>query len=223
MSWKVRALLLSGLLMAITFWMSRNWLIEQVTGEPRTVEGLQKAGIKALGRNEPGEAVAALQRAAALNDKRSDTRYLLAQALESAGRTEEAIREYRAAIVRDPSLAAPHYNQAVIYRLQGNYAGTEAELKEALHLFPQFNPARLMLGTLYYNRGDWTGAHTELTQVAAQTSFVQTDRVALHLMLGHILEQLGENKEAAEHWRQVLALEPENQEARKRLNALPMR
>ena len=45
-----------------------------------------------------------------------------ARALEHAGRTAEAIAEYKASVERDPALAESQYRLSLLYRKQGDIA-----------------------------------------------------------------------------------------------------
>ena len=201
----------------------RGRLVERITGTPRTARGYVNSGINALRQREPGAAIRAFQRAVALEPEDAEIHYLLAQALETAGRTDEAAREYRTTVTLNPSLVSPRYNLAVIYRLQGNYTSMEAELQQAVTRFPDFGAAHRLLGTLYFDRGEWEGALSELTRALKDPSAVIVDRVSVHLMLGRSAEKLGRDREAAEHWRTVLVLDPNNREAQQELKALSVR
>lgn len=212
-----------SVLLVATLWLSRDWMLEKFWGTPRTVKGNISQGIWFLGKMQTGNAILAFDRALQLDDKSVESRYLLAQTLEGAGRTEEAVREYRQVIKESPNLAAPHFNLAMIYRVQSKFKEAEAEFKEAVRLFPDFTAAHLQLGTIYYNREDWENAYTELSVAVKHPGAILTDKVSLHAMLGRTNTQLGRTDEAVEHWKTVRQLDPKNREAEQQLNALTKR
>lgn len=212
------ALILAGLL-----WVTRKPLVGVMTGSPYTVQGYLTVALKAYQQAEFGAAVVAFERAVKLDPSRAESHYFLAQALDSVGRTEEAIKEYQASVERNPKLAAPHYNLAILYRTQGKYGAAEAEFKEAIRAFPAFTGAHLMLGTLYYSRNDWENAVSELEAGAKHPFAVSSDKVTFHLMLATAYQKMGRFEDAAGEWRTVLSLDPENREAGEQLRALERR
>jgi len=68
------------------------------------------------------QAIEALRRAVQLRSEFAEGHYELGQALEHAGRNEQAIVEYEASVERDPNLAASQYRLALLYRKRGDAA-----------------------------------------------------------------------------------------------------
>jgi predicted Zn-dependent protease len=78
------------------------------------------------GRQE--QATEALRKAVQLRPEFAEGHYELARALEHAGRTAEAIAEYKASVERDPALAESQYRLSLLYRKQGDIARADLAL-----------------------------------------------------------------------------------------------
>jgi len=66
----------------------------------------------------------------------------LGNAYQKLGRFDEAIEEYRLALILKPDSPGIHYNLGVIYRETGQLDEAIQEFKIALKLYPQFVEAR---------------------------------------------------------------------------------
>ena len=77
----------------------------------------------------------------------------LADALKSAGRLDEAEREYGSALALDDSQPRTHNNLGAIYFEEGRLALAEQEYKKELSAHPRSDVALLNLGALYYDQG----------------------------------------------------------------------
>ncbi|MBI5069536.1 MAG: tetratricopeptide repeat protein [Deltaproteobacteria bacterium] len=74
------------------------------------------------------------------------------------GRQEEAIRAYRAAILRDPTLAAPWNNLGSLHLHLGKLAEAEEDLMAAARLDPTASHIQYNLAVVRMERGDREGA-----------------------------------------------------------------
>lgn len=196
---KVRLLAAAAVLAIMVLLTWHKPLVERVTGTPRTAGGFVKQGKKALQAAELGEAVAAFQQAAELEPDNAEIHYFLAQALDAAGRRDQAVRSYGAAVALNPLLASPRFNLAVIHRLQGDYSAMEKELQKAVEAAGGFPSAHLLLGALYYNRADWERAVTEFTQALKNPAAVIVNPESVRTMLEQALSRLGKDQTTAEY------------------------
>ena len=73
------------------------------------------------------------------NNYRIETNY--GELLRKAGRLDEAIPHFKAAIAADPGLARAHHNLGIVYGEKGNFAEATAEFEQALELEPNSTPA----------------------------------------------------------------------------------
>ena len=83
------------------------------------------------------EAIAAYQRAIALNPEFADAHVNLGSCCQHQGRYAEAEREFRAAIALNASLTQAHFNLGLVLKRSGRWAESVEPLKRALELAPQ--------------------------------------------------------------------------------------
>lgn len=79
-------------------------------------------------------------------DSSGETHFLLATALDQAGQTDEAYREYKEALRLDPENPSAHNDLGVLLLRRGDVAGAIAEFREALRLDPANELYRKNLG-----------------------------------------------------------------------------
>ena len=79
----------------------------------------------------------------------ADFHFALAQAFSSDGKVEQAIEEYRAALIYDSSSAVIHTKLAAEYLRKGSTSFAVEECNRAIQLDPKSIDARLMLGGIY--------------------------------------------------------------------------
>jgi len=89
--------------------------------------------------------------------------------LLKAGRTQEAIANYRQAADQMPNNASFHFKLAVALDASGDTEGVRKQLEEAVKLDPQLAPAQRKLGLLLAHSGDAEGAvaHLQMAVKAA--------------------------------------------------------
>jgi tetratricopeptide (TPR) repeat protein len=75
------------------------------------------------------DTVAILRKAVALEPGFADSHYELGRALETAGETDEAIRQFRECLQLDPKLFKAQYRLAILYKKRGESARSVAALK----------------------------------------------------------------------------------------------
>ncbi len=82
-----------------------------------------------------------------------ETLQLLLNAYIQTERIQEAIREYRAAIQREPDNKTNRYILGVLLRSAGEYEGAVEQFQKAYEIDPTYSDALFDLGATYYNWG----------------------------------------------------------------------
>ena len=163
------------------------------------------------------EAIPHFTEALRLNPRHSDLYNNLAMALKATGRLEEAVEQYRKSLQLKPGAPIPLRNLVVtLLRLDRIPEALDC-LREAR--LPQSGGARertelgmpvLQAGLDLIGRKDYPRAVLLFEQAAALVSPMPPEGLT---QWGHALLQLSRYEEAADRFRSVLALDPDNGEA----------
>jgi len=89
-------------------------------------------------------------------------------ALAEAGKTAEALQQFRDALRAAPAYPDGHYHLALAHNAMGQTDDALAELEEALRLRPDFLEARYQMAGCCRKRGDFEGEARVLAEVARQ-------------------------------------------------------
>jgi tetratricopeptide (TPR) repeat protein len=100
--------------------------------------------------------------------------------------------------------------------LDGNVAGTESHLRQAVALCPNSPRAHQVLFEFLL----WQGRRPEAVAALQARMGLEEPRAGDYFLLAGLLVELGRYEEAAEHYRSCLALAPGSPEARYNLGAL---
>lgn len=103
-----------------------------------------------------------------VNKKFSELHYELAQMYETYRRYEEAIIEYKKAIMLDQENLNLKFKLAKIYYKRSDFQTAKNELQQLKHLSSSFHSASLLLGEIYCAEGKLLDAHREWNRVLAQ-------------------------------------------------------
>ncbi len=172
-----------------------------------------------LDLDRPGEAEQAFSRSLRLDPSAAGVHINRGTALMRSGRLDEAIEAYRAALAADPRLALAYYNLGLALTAQGAAAEAVAAYRAALELEPLYTEARVNLGVLLAGQGEVDAAIAEYRAVLARDP---TCFEALY-NLAAALGGKGQVDEAAALLRQALHVRPDNDHARRALQALEQR
>jgi Flp pilus assembly protein TadD len=107
-----------------------------------------------------------------------------------------------------------HFAFALQLSKERDLPGAIGEMLRALSMQPDRSDIRYNLAIAYTQNGEYDRAELELRKVLLQSP----DSVATHVALGALLLQSKNDADAAEEFREVLALQPENQEAARLLS-----
>jgi protein O-mannosyl-transferase len=144
--------------------------------------------------------------------------YNLGRVLQSQGRNEDAIREYRLAISRasdSTEAARAHNNLGILYLSAKNYSAALPELNAAIAANPDEQNSFVGRGIIELETWNYTGAAADFSRAAS----IAPSPVAC-FWLGKALEGKGDLAQAESAYAAALHLAPGMAEARERLDAL---
>jgi len=136
----------------------------------------------------------------------SAVRELAARQFEQQGKLQEALREYRAAIAKEPGRPGLHYEAGnILWRMRELDAATE-ELQAELTRTPHHGMANLRLGQVFLNRNQAPEAVVFLEQaVDAMSESTEARRE-----LGKAYRSLGRTADARTQWEAVAKTRPDD-------------
>jgi tetratricopeptide (TPR) repeat protein len=140
---------------------------------------------------------------------RSVTRYNLGNELAALGRTDEAIAEYRVAILRFEGNAQAHNNLGALLASRGDLAAARERYQRALAISPGYVDARVNLARTLHETGDAGGAIEELDHALR----LAPDRADAHHELGVILAERGDLEGSIRSLSRAIELDPQLLEA----------
>jgi len=150
-------------------------------------------------------------------DYRMNPHYSLGVALQKAGRTQEAIRQFEQALPSAPEDAWLHYNFAVALMGSARPQEAIAQYEQALRINPDFAEAHNNLAVTVAQAGRMQEAIGQYEQALR----IKPDFAEAHNNLAIALEKVGCVPEAIEHWEQALRIKPDYAEAHSNLGGRP--
>ena len=132
--------------------------------------------------------------------------YGLANALDTQGKSGEAIRWFGEALRRRPGSAEARNGLALALGNQGATDAAIAEFNRLLKSRPDFVEARVNLGRLLADQGNVAEAQAHYTEALR----LQSNSVASHINLGKLFSKQGRYEDATKHYREAVRLKPEN-------------
>lgn len=141
----------------------------------------------------------------------------LGQALERAGRRQEAVEHLEEALRQEPNDHMAYFNLGVTLWNMGQQTRAEAAYREALRLWPGFAEARYNLGTILMRMSRDDEAAAQLTEaIRLRPQFPEAC-----LNLGVIFMNHGDPEKARDLFQRTLLLDPASSAARANLASLP--
>jgi tetratricopeptide (TPR) repeat protein len=162
----------------------------------------------ALAHHGAGRATAAeriCRQILAVDPGHAQTLHLLGLLEHQRGRSEDAIKHIRVAIIRNSQDPAYHHNLGNILRIRGRLSEAITSYERALALAPGSVDTLYNLGNTYQDIGqpDRAAAYFE------GALRLRPDAIELHNNLGTALQDLGRLEEAIACFRNALALQPD--------------
>ena len=130
-------------------------------------------------------------------------------ALEDAGRAEDAKSRYEAAVRAAPRFARAHLNLGNAWMAMGRMDAAVDAFRQAIAHAPEHAGAHYNLGNAYLRSGRVQEARAELTESVR----LQPDFANARLSLGAALEETGQRVEAAAQYREAIRARPDFAEA----------
>ena len=179
---------------------------------------LHEFGWKALGEilkkmGRIADALAPMQKAAALSPGDVAAHYNLGNTLKDLDRLEEAEASYRRALQIRPDLAEAHCNLGNILNDMGRLEEAEASYRQALQITPDYAEAHSNLGITLNDMGRLDEAEASYRRALQ----INPDYAEAHSSLGIILKELGRLGEAEISFRQALEIKPDFADAHNNL------
>jgi tetratricopeptide (TPR) repeat protein len=151
-----------------------------------------------------------------LDGMRASTHYNIGYALQQAGRTEDALVEYRRALALQPAYPNALTNLGVLLAAKDDHDQAVELYREALALDPDLPGAHTNLGIELAARGQEAEA---IAQFHRALELDPRDATA-HFNLGTALALSRQSDEAIRHFREAIRLDPANARAHNNLGIL---
>ena len=167
-------------------------------------------GWKALGgllgqMGRRADALAPLQKAAALSPSDAEVHINLGNTLLGLGRLDEAEASYRRALQIKPDYTDAHYNLGIALHDMGRLDEAEASYRQALQIKPDFAEAHHNLGDTLKDLGWLDEAETSYRRALQ----IKPDYAEAHSNLGNALLYMGRPDEAEASYRRALQIKPD--------------
>jgi len=163
---------------------------------------------------KPQEAQSAYRKALELDPECASAHFNLAVGALQAGELAEAEGHYRTALRTKPN-AETYNGLGYVLAAQGRVDEAIAEFRKAIEANPKYTPA-------YNNLAANSAKQGNLEEAAEyyRRSLEERPSASVHTDLGVVLRKLGRTDEAADEFREALALDATQQKARRNLAAL---
>jgi tetratricopeptide (TPR) repeat protein len=186
---------------------------------PLPLEGCPDIGQAYWLQQRYREGIDAFERCLAFDPQMPDSEFFLAHALEITGNQKRAAAIYAEAVAQHPKNVDCRIGLARVEMRLGRVAGAKKRILAVLGEEPKNLDALLVAGLVYWREGDLARARQYLTTGAA----LSKGYADYHLVLGRIEESQGHIAEAALRYDRALQIQPDNEEASQRRQALTWR
>jgi len=121
--------------------------------QAQTADGSQKDSLSGLAKENFTKAIATLEEARQWDPDNSEAVGTLLDAYVAAGRTDEAMNNFKLAVERNPNNKLYRYNYGVLLLKAGDYKGAIDQFEAAAVIDPQFEDGLYNLGVSYLQSG----------------------------------------------------------------------
>ena len=161
------------------------------------------AALRAQGRN--GQALAPLEKAAALAPGDPKLQFNLGNVLRDLGQSEQAMQRYRQALRLQPDFPEASYQLGNLQQDLGRHAEAEQNYRRVLKSVPGHAKAHANLALSMQETGRLEEARASLARAIA----LEPGNTALHFNLADLLHDMGRLAEAEEACHKALLLDPD--------------
>ncbi len=176
--------------------------------KPEHPGALHLLGVIRQQRDDPDAALDLIGRAISLNPHKAVYRNNYGAALLTLGRYGEALRSFQRSLAIRPNYPDALANLALVQTAIGRESDAMANYRKALSLDPRHRDARRRLARLL----EGSGRHQEVCEMFPQGPAERRSPEDL-LDLGNIFLGAGREAEAADQFRELIAVQPENAKA----------
>jgi choline-sulfatase len=127
-------------------------------GDYRKYRDLFNRALSLLGRAQPAEAAAVLQQLVKLNVRAFEAHLYLGNAYAALKKPREALGEYDAAALLNPSVATPHIEAAKLLSTANDHPAAILRGRKAIEIAPGSDYANYTLGIVYRRAERWPEA-----------------------------------------------------------------
>jgi protein O-mannosyl-transferase len=189
---------------------------EAVRLRPGYFKAQNNLGDDLLSAGRAPEAVPHFEEALRVKPDFAEAQNSLGNALGAMGKTQDAIAHYGEALRLKPGYAEAHNDLGVaLGKVPGRAVDAVDQFEEALRLNPGFYQAEFNLGTTLKTMG----RPAEAIEHYEAASRLRPDDPTIHFYLaGALLQAPGRTDEAVAQLREVLRLQPDNEQARRVLD-----
>jgi len=193
--------------------------------KPNDPQARLKAAQAALDKGDTATAIRELEAVTGADPKQAEARVLLARAYEKAGRRDDAINQYQAAILLQSQDAQVGYHLGTLLVAAGKPADAAVPLALGVKLntgmaisFTQEISAAVAAGLAA--GGELVDKNPQqATQLLEAVTMLDARNARAHLLLGNAYINIGRTQEAIEQYKAILSLDPKNASAITNLGA----
>lgn len=184
---------------------------------------LMNLGVALRRAKKPADAQRAFERAIAARPGYTPARIALAGLLRQTKRYDEAVAALGRAteLGSNDEVARARVALGAVRVAQGKLDEAHRVFESAIERAPAMPELRLAIARSYFG-ADQPAATQRALAVAVRAAELAPDLVAVHALMGKIHDRRGDDLEARAAWERVLALDPENRYARRRLLRLAL-
>ncbi|MFY0631751.1 MAG: tetratricopeptide repeat protein [Flavobacteriaceae bacterium] len=159
--------------------------------------------------NQPEEAIDYGEKASAETDSQALIPYNLGNMYYTLNRKQEAIGAFNKAIEADPKLVSAHINLGIVLSEEALYDQALDHLNIAITLNPNNPQTYSQTGMVHHVKGNLEDAKKHYHTAEGLITDPKA-KVEIFVLMGNVLRDLQEPKEALEYYQKVLEIDPNN-------------